>query len=322
MTESTKEININEPRNQLKLFGYNDFFNKFISIYKKRKLPSTILLSGPKGIGKATFAYHFINYLLSMNDVNKYSLDEFEINPENLTYKLITGNTHPNFFSLDNTLSENIKISQVRDLLKFLSQSTYSNNLKIVLIDNAEHLNLHSSNALLKAIEEPFDNTFFFIIHNDTSKLLDTIKSRAVQFKINFSISEKKDIFQKIVTEYLINYDKKILDDFLYFDTPGNFLQILSILNASELNLIIDDLESIFYLMEKFKASKNNYLLSFINLLIERYYNKLSITDNNNINQYFIKKSKIQYMISDMKKFNLDKKNLLISIDRILKSAN
>ena len=177
MTESTKEININEPRNQLKLFGYNDFFNKFISIYKKRKLPSTILLSGPKGIGKATFAYHFINYLLSMNDVNKYSLDEFEINPENLTYKLITGNTHPNFFSLDNTLSENIKISQVRDLLKFLSQSTYSNNLKIVLIDNAEHLNLHSSNALLKAIEEPFDNTFFFIIHNDTSKLLDTIKS-------------------------------------------------------------------------------------------------------------------------------------------------
>tara|TARA_Y100000590_G_scaffold322731_1_gene365509 strand:+ start:5987 stop:6955 length:969 start_codon:yes stop_codon:yes gene_type:complete len=322
MTESTKEININEPRNQLKLFGYNDFFNKFISIYKKRKLPSTILLSGPKGIGKATFAYHFINYLLSMNDVNKYSLDEFEINPENLTYKLITGNTHPNFFSLDNTLSENIKISQVRDLLKFLSQSTYSNNLKIVLIDNAEHLNLHSSNALLKAIEEPFDNTFFFIIHNDTSKLLDTIKSRAVQFKINFSISEKKDIFQKIVTEYLINYDKKILDDFLYFDTPGNFLQILSILNASELNLIIDDLESIFYLMEKFKASKNNYLLSFINLLIERYYNKLSITDNNNINQYFIKKSKIQYMINDMKKFNLDKKNLLISIDRILKSAN
>ena len=74
--------------------------------------------------------------------------------------------------------------------------------------------------------------------------------------------------------------------------------------------------------MEKFKASKNNYLLSFINLLIERYYNKLSITDNNNINQYFIKKSKIQYMINDMKKFNLDKKNLLISIDRILKSAN
>ena len=285
-----------------------------IGKYKKKDI---IIYIGPYG---KYMKYQNKNFKIPQK--NKYSLDEFEINPENLTYKLITGNTHPNFFSLDNTLSENIKISQVRDLLKFLSQSTYSNNLKIVLIDNAEHLNLHSSNALLKAIEEPFDNTFFFIIHNDTSKLLDTIKSRAVQFKINFSISEKKDIFQKIVTEYLINYDKKILDDFLYFDTPGNFLQILSILNASELNLIIDDLESIFYLMEKFKASKNNYLLSFINLLIERYYNKLSITDNNNINQYFIKKSKIQYMINDMKKFNLDKKNLLISIDRILKSAN
>ena len=41
------------------------------------------------------------------------------------------------------------------------------------MIDNAENLNLNSSNALLKTIEEPKNNTFFFIIYNSASKILD-----------------------------------------------------------------------------------------------------------------------------------------------------
>ena len=56
------------PRNQLYLYGYDYYFNLFLNLYKKNKLPSAILLNGQKGIGKATFAYHFINFLLS-NDL-------------------------------------------------------------------------------------------------------------------------------------------------------------------------------------------------------------------------------------------------------------
>ena len=50
------------------------------------------------------------------------------------------------------------------------------------------------------------------------------------------------------------------------------------------------------------------------------FYNKLSQNDSNNINNYFTNKNKILYLINDMKKFNLDKKNLLITIDNILKN--
>ena len=60
------------------------------------------------------------------------------------------------------TKLENIKIEKARDVLKFLNKSTYYSNIKIVLIDNAEYLNINSSNALLKALEEPNNNTFFF----------------------------------------------------------------------------------------------------------------------------------------------------------------
>ena len=53
------------PKSQLYLFGYDKIFNSFIALYKKNKLPNVMLFSGPKGSGKSTFTYHFINYLLS-----------------------------------------------------------------------------------------------------------------------------------------------------------------------------------------------------------------------------------------------------------------
>ena len=98
-------------------------------------MPNTILLSGKKGSGKATFAYHFINYLLSKNENNKYSLEKFEINPNNKSYHNLCNNIHPNFFSTESILNdENIKIDDVRNIIKFLSKSTYSRDIKIILI--------------------------------------------------------------------------------------------------------------------------------------------------------------------------------------------
>ena len=62
----TLNTEILSPKNQLQLFGFDDYFNVFIKLFHKSKLPNTILLSGLKGSGKATFAFHFINYLLSL----------------------------------------------------------------------------------------------------------------------------------------------------------------------------------------------------------------------------------------------------------------
>ena len=90
---------------------------------------------------------------------------------------------------------ENIKMEQTKDLLKYLNKTTYAQSVKIVLIDNADLLNISSSNSLLKALEEPLGNTFFFIIYNDSSKILDTIKSRCINFKFSFSPEDKKKNF-------------------------------------------------------------------------------------------------------------------------------
>ena len=61
ITNSNTEI---EKSN--KLIGYDDLFIKFEKFYLNKRLPKVILLSGDKGIGKSTLAYHFINYILSV----------------------------------------------------------------------------------------------------------------------------------------------------------------------------------------------------------------------------------------------------------------
>ena len=196
MRTKNNDTEILPPKNQLYLYGYEDYFSSFIKLFDKKVMPNSILLSGLKGLGKSTFAYHFINYLLSRNEEKRYSVKNFIIDEDNSSYKHLISNTHPNFFLIENNLLEkDIKIEQVRNLLKFLNKSTYGRNLKIVMIDNAENLNLNSSNALLKAIEEPPNNTFFFIIHNSASKIIDTLKSRCTEFKFSFTTDKKKKYF-------------------------------------------------------------------------------------------------------------------------------
>ena len=63
-----------EPNNQIKLFGLDRYILDFVRLYNSDLYPNKILLSGPKGIGKSTLAYHFINYVLSYNNKHRYDL--------------------------------------------------------------------------------------------------------------------------------------------------------------------------------------------------------------------------------------------------------
>ena len=184
MTNKEEAQEILTPSNQLNLYGFTEYFKYFVDLYNKKSLPNVILLNGPKGLGKSTFIYHFINYILSLKEEGPYNKTDLIINSTNKSYNLINNSIHPNFFLLDNDIKNSeIKIEKVRNLIKFHSKSAYLDSIKIVLIDSAENLNINSSNALLKILEESRDNTFFFIIQNSSSKILETIRSRSIEFK-------------------------------------------------------------------------------------------------------------------------------------------
>ena len=318
---NTKDLNIDitEPKKQLRLYGYKDYFQTFIKLFIKNIMPHSILITGPRGIGKSTFVYHIVNYLLSLDEDKKYSLNNFLIYKENLSFNLINNHTHPNFFLVENQLlSSDIKIEQIRKLNQFINKSTYSRNLKIIMIDNAENLNLNASNALLKSLEEPPKNTFFFLIHNSGSKILDTIKSRCVEFKIFFNENEKKNIFKNLINLHdndLETYD--VLEN-LYFDTPGNSLRYLVTLSNSNEKNLKSTLSIIFFFIEKLKNEKKYENLFYLSFFIQKFYNELILKQNRNLNVSFLNYKKILYQINNMKKFNLDKTNTSIWLKDIL----
>jgi len=321
MKSSPVNFEIVSPKQQLYLFGYQKYFDLFVKLFNKSLLPNTILLSGQKGSGKATFAYHFTNYLLSYYEKNKYSFKNFEINSENKSYKDLCDNIHPNFFLLENSDNEeNIKIDDVRNIKKFLNKSTYKSNIKIVLIDNAEYLNINSSNALLKSLEEPNKNTFFFIINNNSKKILNTVKSRSIEFRFFFNKDEKKSIFNKLSNLYENNFDADINDDDFYLESAGNILKYIKILNDNAINNTKDKISCISYLFDKYKTKKDSQILIFISFLIELFYKDLSIKNNKKLNVYFYNKLKILNQINNLRKFNLDKNSLFISLQGILKN--
>tara|TARA_B110000438_G_scaffold293581_2_gene333673 strand:- start:1295 stop:2257 length:963 start_codon:yes stop_codon:yes gene_type:complete len=311
-------MKVTNSKNQLKLYGYENYFNIFLDLFNKNKLPNVMLFSGPKGTGKATFAYHLINYIFThkTSEKNKYKISDFEISEHNSSYKLLSDKIHPNLFVLENHFDDlNIKVSEVRNLIKFIGKSTYLNDLKIILIDNAEYLNNNSSNALLKVLEEANYKTFFFIIHNSSSKILDTIKSRSVKFRFNFNIEQKSKILANLFNQYELNLNMGDFLENLQYQTPGNLLRFMYLFSKTDIDINKDVKESILYLIDKYKSKKDNEFLYTGSFLIEKYFNFLIKRGNTSLNELSFAKENILNKLNNIKIFNLDKKSLYFSLE-------
>lgn len=183
-----------------KLYGYDNLFLEFDNLLNNNLLPNKILLSGLNGIGKYTFAIHFINYVLSKNEDDSYSFKSKEININNKSFKLMNNSTHPNFNLINLKINKkNIEIEQIRNIINYSQKSSFNQNKRFILIDNIELLTKNASNSLLKLLEEPPENLYFILIHDNSYRILETIKSRSINFKINFTNKSIIQITKKII---------------------------------------------------------------------------------------------------------------------------
>ena len=300
-----------EPSENTSIYGYKYFFNEIIQLYNNRKMPNKILLSGKKGSGKATFAYHLVNFFLSKNEEFKYNLTENKINPENKSFKLLQGSSHPNFYLID-LLAEkkNIDVAQIRGMISYTNKSTFNNQDRFIMIDNVEYLNKNSINALLKIIEEPNENIYFILIANSEKNILPTLKSRCIKFKIHFSFDETVSICNQILNQNILN---ELNHDLInYYCTPGEIIKLVQFAEEKQINLKDHDVSSIISLIiENTYYKKNifikNLLINFIELFLLKRYK----TSNNknlllNFYQSFIQK------INNTEKFNLDEECLFL----------
>ena len=303
-------MNLN-PANQLSLYGHRSEFCNFIDLYKNKKLPNKILLSGEKGIGKSTLAYHFINHILSFDEDHPYDEKNFRINPENKSFKLILNKSNPNFISIDiDDDKKSIDINQIRNLILTLNKSSFNTKPRLVLIDNIELLNINSVNALLKILEEPNDNIYFILINNH-KKILPTLRSRCLNYNIHLKSEESFDISTKILGENIKNLIYENIINF--YSTPGSILNLLDYANRNDVDLTKINLKDfIKKIITEKKYKKDQFVKQLLYSLIELYFRQNVSLKNINllkIQNYFLKK------INNTKIFNLDDETLLMEFE-------
>ena len=219
------------------LIGNKTLIKKLTDNFKKNKLSNSIIFFGSKGLGKSTLAFNFINEIFK----------DFELNNQhNSQPNLIYNNTHPNLKYINkqydektNKLKKNITINQIRNLESFFHQSSFNNLPKFIIIDSIDDLNINSSNALLKTLEEPKNNTYIILISHQLSNVLPTIRSRCIKFQINTpNINEFEQILN--IQNDSIKYDNI---NFLYKisnGSPGLAIQINSDKTNYLINIIIN----------------------------------------------------------------------------------
>ena len=308
----------NKPINQTKLFGFNKYFNIFKDLYNNSLFPNKILISGISGLGKATFAYHFINFVLSINEEKNYNFSNFEIDNLNRSFNLIQKNSHPNFFLIDLIDDQQtIDINQIRNMIDYSTKTTFNQNKKFILIDNVENLNIFSVNALLKIIEQPNTNTFFILIHDSSKIIIQTLKSRCIEFKILFTNKEKNIITKKLFEQNEIVEYSNIIDNFSsYYDSPGSLIKFYKLLNENNISTDIINFED--FLVKIINSYKNNIKHKNFTLLrniIEFFIYKKFINSKNKTNIYSSYSNLINKIDISIR-YNLDLNNLFFEINK------
>jgi len=297
-----------EPSAQNCLLEHKVIFNTLSKLYENNKLPNKILLSGEKGIGKTTLAYHLINFVLSKNEVFTYDSENNTINSENKSYKLIQNKSSPNFYLVDIIEDKkNIDINQIRGLIVNLNKSSFNSKPRFVLIDNIDLLNTNSINALLKILEEPNENINFILI-NHNKKVLPTLKSRCLNFKIFLTKEQSIRISNQLLNDNINNLiNVELLDNYI---TPGKLYKLIKFSKEYNLDLVNIDLREILKIMirDKIYKSNNEIMYSFIELY---FRNNISVRNINllQLYRYFLIK------INNTKIYNLDDESLFMEFE-------
>jgi|GEM_PF-967044 len=136
-------------------------------------LAQTNLLAGPHGTGKFLVAQHLANALLC--EQRSSSGNACGSCP---ACKLIRAGSHPDLHSIDLGDDSQNSVEALREYLSRLSLHAFRGGARVVILRDAELLNLQSANLLLKTLEEPRPNTYFLLTTANASKLPITVRSR------------------------------------------------------------------------------------------------------------------------------------------------
>lgn len=190
------------PRETPQLFGQGAAEAAFLDAFRSDRLHHGWLLTGPRGVGKATLAWRIARFLLATPPVDDDGLfgappppETLDIDPEHPVARRIAAQSEPGLYLVrrgwagntdserdkarrENRRSNEIRVYEIRQMARFLNLSSSDGGHRVVIVDCADEMNISAANALLKMLEEPPARTTLLLISHQPSQLLPTIRSR------------------------------------------------------------------------------------------------------------------------------------------------
>jgi len=170
-----------------RLVGHEQAEKTLLAAHQSGRLHHAWLLTGPRGIGKATLAWRFARFLLAGQEAGLFGGP-----PQGLSVEkdapgrgLIDARSHPDLFHLRRTLHPDngrirseIAVEDVRGLGAFMHMTPAMGSNRVAIVDAADEMNRNAANAVLKILEEPPPNAVLLLVAHAPGRLLPTIRSR------------------------------------------------------------------------------------------------------------------------------------------------
>ncbi len=185
------------PRDTPRLIGQDTAEAAFLDAFNAGKLHHAWLLTGPRGVGKATLAWRIARFLIATptDDGGMFGAPSpatLDIAPDHPVARRIAAGGEGALKSITRTVNPDTKrmrkqivVDDIRALNGFFQMSAADGGRRVVIIDDADEMNPNAANALLKMLEEPPARATLLLLSHQPSSLLPTIRSRCRTLRLH-----------------------------------------------------------------------------------------------------------------------------------------
>jgi DNA polymerase-3 subunit delta' len=187
------------PRTNPDLLGHQHAEVELRRLFDSGRMPHALLLSGPRGIGKATLAFRLARFVLAQSGGEGAGPALFgddgsaglAIPPDSGVFRRVASGGHADLLTVERAydprrrrLRTEIVVDDTREIGAFLRLTPAEGGWRVVIVDGADEMNRNAANALLKILEEPPRRALLLLVAHSPGRLLPTIRSRCRRFPL------------------------------------------------------------------------------------------------------------------------------------------